>query len=87
MWGLAAWSPRFTRFMHAHLAARPADSGEYVLSDIFAAALAAGLRVRALPLANAHYHDIGTPEDFQSVVLSLALSQSPPADDSRESAG
>jgi hypothetical protein len=24
----------------------------------------------------AHYHDIGTPEDFQSVVLRLALGRS-----------
>ncbi|MEI7768746.1 MAG: sugar phosphate nucleotidyltransferase [Chloroflexales bacterium] len=80
MWGLAAWSPRFSGFMHAHLSDRSADGPECVLSDIFAAALSAGLDIRALALADADYHDIGTPEDFQSVVLSMALRQARPAD-------
>ncbi|NTU80238.1 MAG: NTP transferase domain-containing protein [Chloroflexales bacterium] len=77
MWGLAAWSPRFTRFLHDYLAGQPGGGPECVLSDVFAAALAAGLRIEALALAGSHYHDIGTPEDFQSVVLSLALQQAP----------
>ncbi|NNJ09838.1 hypothetical protein EKD04_005820 [Chloroflexales bacterium ZM16-3] len=75
MWGLAAWSPRFADFLAADLAGRPASSPEVVLSDVFAAALTAGLSIQGITLDRANYHDIGTPEDFQSVVLRLALSQ------------
>ncbi|MBX0327759.1 NTP transferase domain-containing protein [Oscillochloris sp. ZM17-4] len=80
MWGMAAWSPRFTGFMRAHLASRAAGGPECVLSDVFAAALDAGLVIQALPLTEASYHDIGTPEDFQSVVLSMALRHAGPDD-------
>jgi glucose-1-phosphate thymidylyltransferase len=75
MWGLAAWSPRFADFLAADLAARPAASPELVLSDVFLAALRAGLAIHGVVLDEARYHDIGTPEDFQAVVLSLALRQ------------
>jgi glucose-1-phosphate thymidylyltransferase len=75
MWGMAAWSPRFTDFLAADLARRPAAGPEVVLSDIFAAALAAGLNIQGVTMKGANYHDIGTPEDFQSVVLRLALKQ------------
>lgn len=75
MWGLAAWSPRFTHFLSAYLRSQPAQDYECVLSDVFSAALREGLDLQALVYANARYHDIGTPEDFQSVVLSLALQQ------------
>ncbi|NTV62463.1 MAG: hypothetical protein HGA65_02855 [Oscillochloris sp.] len=80
MWGIAAWSPRFADFMQAHLATRPVDAPEYVLSDVFAAALAAGFDLQGLVMHGAHYHDIGTPEDFQSVVLRLALGHTSPGD-------
>jgi glucose-1-phosphate thymidylyltransferase len=75
MWGLAAWSPRFTRFLGEFLALRAPDQPECVLSDVFLAALQAGLAVQALLLDDARYHDIGTPEDFQAVVFDLALQQ------------
>jgi glucose-1-phosphate thymidylyltransferase len=77
MWGLAVWSPCFTRFLADYLAGLVGSGPECVLSDVFAAALATGLRIEALPLVGSHYHDIGTPEDFQAVVLSLALQQAP----------
>jgi NDP-sugar pyrophosphorylase family protein len=83
MWGMAAWSPRFADFLADNLAGRPADGPELVLSDVFAAALAAGLDIQGAAMPGAHYHDIGTPEDFQSVVLSLALGRSPAADSGR----
>jgi NDP-sugar pyrophosphorylase family protein len=54
-----------------------------VLSDVFAAALVAGLDIQGAVMAGAHYHDIGTPEDFQSVVLRLALGHTQSADESR----
>lgn len=79
MWGLAAWSPRFTAFLHAYLDGLPGVGPECVLSDVFAAGLGAGLRIEGLRLAGSVYHDIGTPEDFQAVVRALALQQAPPA--------
>lgn len=79
MWGLAVWSPRFTGFLYDYVAHLPDGGPECVLSDVFAAALATGLHIEALPLLGAHYHDIGTPEDFQAVVLALALQQAPTA--------
>ncbi len=78
MWGLAVWSPRFTAFLAADLAQRQSDGGECVLSDVFAAALAADFDLQGVLLEGAHYHDIGTPEDFQAVVLNLALRQAAP---------
>lgn len=75
MWGLAVWSPRFSDFLASDLARRPSGPPEVVLSDVFTAALASGLALQGVVLDGARYHDIGTPEDFQAVVLSLALDQ------------
>lgn len=75
MWGLAAWSPRFVRLLRTYLAGLPPGGREAVLSDVFQAALDAGLDIQALVLDPAHYIDIGTPEDFQAVVYDLALQQ------------
>ncbi|WP_129629195.1 nucleotidyltransferase family protein [Candidatus Oscillochloris fontis] len=83
MWGMAAWSPRFTEFLTAHLADQPPQDTEYVMSGVFNAALKAGLTIQGIPLLEAHYHDIGTPEDFQSGVLRLALEQDSRFDDMR----
>jgi glucose-1-phosphate thymidylyltransferase len=80
MWGLAAWSARFTRFLGEFLAHRAPDGLECVLSDVFLAALQSGLAVQALLLEDARYHDIGTPEDFQAVVFELALQQAVPVE-------
>lgn len=75
MWGLAVWSPRFTAALSSFLAHVLAGGAEVVLSDVFLAALQQGLHVDGLVLHDAHYHDIGTPEDFQAVVADLALQQ------------
>jgi len=59
-WGIAAWSPVFTELLHAFVATAPAGR-ELLLSDVFVAAMTAGLRVHALEFAAGEYHDIGTP--------------------------
>ncbi|WP_432994596.1 nucleotidyltransferase family protein [Dactylosporangium sp. CA-233914] len=62
-WGIAVWSPVFTELMRAYVADRlRAGRGELLLSDVFVAAMTAGLRVRALSFDEGEYHDIGTPE-------------------------
>lgn len=78
MWGLAAWSRRFTKFLDHFLASFSTYASECVLSDVFLAALHNGLSVQAIILEDARYHDIGTPEDFQTVVREIALCQTSP---------
>jgi glucose-1-phosphate thymidylyltransferase len=72
MWGTAVWSPRFTLLLSAVAAQHPSGGTELVLSDVFAAALAAKFPITPHILGNARYRDIGTPEDFQRVVHELA---------------
>ncbi|MAT97140.1 MAG: hypothetical protein CL608_08360 [Anaerolineaceae bacterium] len=75
MWGCAAWSPKFTQFMHDYLEESSIPDREVVLSDLFLAALKAGHHFEPYQLTNGHYHDIGTPESFQSAVYDLARQQ------------
>ncbi len=75
MWGYAAWSPRFTYFMHDYLTDLPTEGPECVLSDIFSAALQRQLKIESFIASGSHYHDIGTPESFQAAVLEMALKQ------------
>ena len=61
--------------MHDSLTEIAKPSREIVLSDLFSAALTAGLSFEPMILANGHYHDIGTPESFQTAVYDLARQQ------------
>lgn len=61
-WGIAIWSPAFTELLHETLNARPDHGCELSLSDVFVAAVTAGLRVFALAFPQGEFHDIGTPE-------------------------
>jgi glucose-1-phosphate thymidylyltransferase len=72
MWGLAVWSPAFTQYMRAYLGSVARVDSEIVLSDVFQAALDDGLTFQGMCIAGARYQDIGTPEDFQTVVYELA---------------
>ena len=72
MWGLAVWSPRFTRFLAASVAQAIPATSEMVLSDLFLGALNQQMHIQAVVFEAARYHDIGTPEDFQAAVLRLA---------------
>ncbi len=75
MWGCAAWSPRFSYFMTDYLSKIPQESPECVLSDIFLAALHDGLNIQAFISEGSQYHDIGTPQSFQSAVYEMAFQQ------------
>jgi glucose-1-phosphate thymidylyltransferase len=75
MWGCAAWSPRFTNFLHDFTARLPATGNESVLSDVFQAALNNGLEICAKLFPTGRYHDIGLPESFQTAVYDFALRQ------------
>lgn len=57
-WGLAAWTPRFSVFLHEMVAA---NSG-VVLGAVFQAAVANGLDVRAVRFEGGGLIDVGTPK-------------------------
>ena len=74
-WGIAVWSGAFTELLHAHVAASGPDRGrESVLSDVFAAAVTAGLGVRALSFDAGRFHDIGTPSGVVRIRAALESS-------------
>lgn len=69
MWATALWTPRFTQFLHDYLIqlrtqqnSVPRQSQrELPIGDVIQAAIAAGLRVEAVPFPQGSYLDIGTP--------------------------
>jgi glucose-1-phosphate thymidylyltransferase len=62
-WGIAAWSPVFTDLLHDYVATALRERGrELLLSDVFVAAMTAGLTVHALVFEAGEFHDLGTPE-------------------------
>jgi glucose-1-phosphate thymidylyltransferase len=70
-WGIALWTPEFSLFMHDFLARSVRDSQfigrdgkEYVMSDIFQAALDDGMAFDSVILSDESPRDIGTPEDL-----------------------
>jgi len=75
-WVMAVWTPAFTRFMHAYLAAiqapgRPDQAGngrskprELYVGHVIQAAIEAGLRVEKVLFPQGSYLDIGTPENL-----------------------
>jgi glucose-1-phosphate thymidylyltransferase len=80
-WGIAVWSPVFTELLHDYVAAgvgrgssplastaalRP-PGGELLLSEVFADAITAGLRVHALAFDAGGFHDIGQPANVVRV--------------------
>lgn len=60
-WGIACWSPAFTELLHDFVSGAAPNRREQLLSDVFVAAMAAGLRVYGLAFGDGAYHDIGTP--------------------------
>jgi glucose-1-phosphate thymidylyltransferase len=67
MYGMGAWGPRVTALQADLLAAAPAGR-EAVPGDIFNAAIAAGLDVRAMTFADGRYLDVGTPAELNRAV-------------------
>jgi glucose-1-phosphate thymidylyltransferase len=67
-WGSAAWRPRFNRFLHEFVKTHSDTSSEYSLSDVFSAAINAGLKIFAYPVSNSVYLDIGTPEGLNKAI-------------------
>jgi glucose-1-phosphate thymidylyltransferase len=69
-WLLAAWGAEFAELLHERVArsrgGATASAGFGSLSPAFGEALAAGLEVDSVRLANGRFLDVGTPEDLES---------------------
>jgi glucose-1-phosphate thymidylyltransferase len=71
-WGVAAWRPSFTEFLHRHLAGPgPAPAPERGLSQVFTAAIGAGLAVGGLTVSSQPFLDIGTPPGLEEAFRRL----------------
>jgi glucose-1-phosphate thymidylyltransferase len=75
-WGIALWTPVFTKFLHEYLSSRqdpsPA-SRELTAGDVIQAAIENHLRVDAMPVSKDPYLDIGTPERLLKAVKDFAV--------------
>jgi glucose-1-phosphate thymidylyltransferase len=67
-WGVAVWTPVFTRFMHDFLASHQqhADSEpELYMGHVVQAGIDNGLSVYGTPVSKLPFIDIGTPDDLE----------------------
>jgi glucose-1-phosphate thymidylyltransferase len=71
-WIVAVWGPRFTEHLHAQVAAEAVAAAgaeaarELQIGAVVAAAVAAGLDVRGVPLPGGSYLDVGTPAGLRA---------------------
>lgn len=66
-WGIAVWTPVFSRFMHEYLAVARKSAlhkPELFVGDIVQAAIGDGIRVEAVYVSDEPFLDIGTPDDL-----------------------
>jgi dTDP-glucose pyrophosphorylase len=72
IWGIVAWSSRFTRFCAEWDAqAERTAAGERLLSHAFIAAFEQGLSVSACVFEKGLYLDIGTPSGLRAALSAL----------------
>lgn len=67
-WGCACWEPSFTELMHTYLSAKIPSQQETTLTDVFQAAMTAGLSVQGVHFTDGEYIDVGTPDDLVQAV-------------------
>jgi glucose-1-phosphate thymidylyltransferase len=66
MWGCIVWRPRFTEYLHERVRQGTSDFAR-ILND----AIAAGMRMRGVPIADGSYADLGTYEEILELDTSL----------------
>ena len=67
-WGVAVWTPVFTRFMHDFLASHQPiakEKPELFMGDILQAGIKEGLSVYGMQVSELPFIDIGTPDDLE----------------------
>ena len=67
MWGCIMWRPCFTEHLHECVQRRGISDFAHVLNE----AIAAGLKVRGVPVNNGSYADLGTYEEIRDLDTSL----------------
>jgi glucose-1-phosphate thymidylyltransferase len=70
-WGVAVWTPVFSRFMHNFLASHQKiarEEPELFMGDIVQAGIKEGLSVYGLQVSELPYIDIGTPDDLERAI-------------------
>lgn len=67
MWGCLIWRPRFTEHLHDCVRRQGASDFAMILNE----AIAGGIRVRAFPVENGSYVDLGTYEEIRDLDLRL----------------
>lgn len=81
-WGVAVWSPTFTRFIHAYVKSQEpsaAQQSELFMGNVVRLAIAGGLHVEAVHVSEEPFIDIGTPDDlFRTAQKLIAVSQQKP---------
>jgi glucose-1-phosphate thymidylyltransferase len=72
-WGLAVWTPEFTRLLVEVVERQPLALGpELYVGDVLQEAVDRGLTVQTLPFPDGLCLDVGTPEDLQRAVALVA---------------
>jgi len=67
-WGVVAWTPVFTHFMHNYLASHQniaATQPELFVGNVIQAGIESGLSVYGVTVSEQPFLDIGTPEDLE----------------------
>jgi glucose-1-phosphate thymidylyltransferase len=75
-WGIAVWTPVFTEFLHAYIAAHKQTAtvtAEVSVGEVIQAAIEAGLHIEAVSVSEKPYLDIGTAEDLLQAVQRYAF--------------
>lgn len=84
-WGVAVWTPAFTRFLHERLATLVDARGKLLaarevhIGDVVREAIEAGLRVEGVHVSERPYLDIGTSEGYRAALARLASPGGPTA--------
>ena len=75
-WGIAAWKPTFTQFMHEFLSRSvqtAKEQPELFVGDVIHASIIEGLHVQGTEISHEPYLDIGTSEDLLRAIRSAVV--------------
>lgn len=66
-WALAAWTPRFGRYLHEALAEHPPPppGTDRPIGQVLRQALGEGYRIEGVPVSSEPFLDVGTPEGLE----------------------
>lgn len=88
IWCAAVWAPSFTQFLHeqvapvleAYAATGAEPEKELPIGDVIEGAIAAGLKVQAIPFPDGEFLDVGIAQNLAKAIQHFAQHVSDPAD-------